>query len=86
MQQQKIKISPAVIWISSIFLGALSSVPQLASHAFNWKEAVVNSAITAAFSIIMWYLNIYMLNQSSGKRRQQISYSRLMVILAFGMS
>jgi uncharacterized protein YhhL (DUF1145 family) len=48
-------------------------------------EAVVNSAITAAFSIIMWYLNIYMLNRSSGKRRQNISYSKLMVILAFGM-
>ncbi|WP_374464201.1 sensor histidine kinase [Chryseobacterium sp.] len=50
MQQQKIKISPA---------------------------------ITAAFSIIMWYINIYMLNRT--KRRQHISYSRLMVVLAFGM-
>ncbi|WP_449397747.1 sensor histidine kinase [Chryseobacterium wanjuense] len=85
MQQQKLKISQAVIWISSIFLGALSSVPQLASHAFNWKEAVVNSAITAAFSIMMWYLNIYMLNRNSGKKRQHISYSRLMIVLAFGM-
>lgn len=85
MQQQKIKISQAVIWISSIFLGVLSSIPQLASHAFNWEEALVNSAITAAFSVIMWYLNIYMLNRNSEKRRQNISYSRLMVALAFGM-
>ncbi|MGN7705184.1 sensor histidine kinase [Chryseobacterium sp. 22543] len=84
MQQQKIKISQAIIWISSIFLGILSSVPQLAYHEFNWKEAIVNSAITAAFSIIMWYANIYMLNRTA-KRRQQISYSRLMVVLAFGM-
>lgn len=84
MQQQKIKISPAIIWISSVFLGVLSSVPQLASHEFNWKEAAVNSGITAAFSIIMWYINIYMLNRT-GKRRQHISYSRLMVVLAFGM-
>jgi LytS/YehU family sensor histidine kinase len=85
MQQQKIKISQAVIWVSSIFLGALSSVPQLASHAFNWEEAIVNSAITAAFSIIMWYVNIYMLNRNPGKKRQQISYSRLLIVLAFGM-
>ena len=84
MQQQKIKISQAIIWISSIFLGILSSVPQLASHQFDWKEAVVNSAITAAFSVIMWYVNIYMLNRTT-KRRQHISYSRLMVVLAFGM-
>ncbi|OCA79018.1 histidine kinase [Chryseobacterium contaminans] len=84
MQQQKIKISPAIIWISSVFLGILSSVPQLASHQFNWKEAIVNSAITAAFSIIMWYINIYMLNRA-GKRRQSISYSRLLMVLVFGM-
>lgn len=84
MQQQKIKISQAIIWISSVFLGILSSVPQLASHQFDWKEALVNSGITAAFSIIMWYLNIYMLNRT-GKRRQHISYSRLMIVLAFGM-
>ncbi|MDR6404164.1 MULTISPECIES: sensor histidine kinase [Chryseobacterium] len=85
MQQQKIKISQAVIWVSSIFLGVLSSVPQLASHAFNWEEAIVNSAITAAFSIIMWYVNIYMLNRNPSKKRQQISYSRLLIVLAFGM-
>jgi len=84
MQQQKIKISQAIIWISSIFLGILSSVPQLASHEFNWKEAIVNAAITAAFSIIMWYINIYMLNRTA-KRRQHISYPRLMIVLAFGM-
>jgi sensor histidine kinase YesM len=85
MQQQKIKISQAVIWTSSLFLGILSSVPQLASHAFNWKEAAVNSAITAAFSIIMWYLNIYLLNRSKGKRKQNISYSSLLTALASGM-
>lgn len=85
MQQQKIQISPAVIWVSSLFLGILSSVPQLASHAFNWKEAIVNSALTAAFSVMMWYLNLYMLNRNAGKRQQNISYSRLMAVLAFGM-
>jgi len=85
MQQQKIKISQVVIWVSSLFLGILSSIPQLASHDFNLKEAIVNSAITSAFSVIMWYLNIYMLNRNSGKRRQNISYSRLMIVLAFGM-
>lgn len=85
MHQQKIKISQAIIWISSLFLGILSSIPQLASHDFNLKEAVVNAAITSAFSVIMWYLNIYMLNNSNSKRRQHISYSKLLMVLAFGM-
>lgn len=84
MQQQNIKISQAVIWISSIFLGVLSSVPQLASHNFNMPEAIVNAAITSAFAIVMWYLNIYLMNRNS-KRRQGISYSRLLIVLALGM-
>ncbi|WP_418124120.1 sensor histidine kinase [Chryseobacterium sp. PTM-20240506] len=84
MQQEKIKISQAVIWISSIVLGALSSVPQLASHDFNLMEAVVNAAITSAFAVVMWYLNIFLLNRNT-KKRQGISYSRLLVVLALGM-
>ncbi|MBK1897097.1 sensor histidine kinase [Chryseobacterium paridis] len=84
MQQEKIKISQAVIWVSSIVLGVLSSVPQLASHDFNLMEAIVNAAITSAFAIVMWYLNIFLLNRTT-KRRQGISYSRLLIILAMGM-
>lgn len=85
LQHKKVKISQSVIWISSLVLGMLSSVPQLASHTFNIREAIVNAALTSAFSVMMWYLNIYLLHRSSEKKRQQISYSRLMVVLAWGM-
>ncbi len=81
-----LKISPAMIWISSILLGLLSSVPQLASRQFNAAEAAVNAAITATFALLMWYFNIYVLWRRTNKRRKQgISYKQLLSSLLFGL-
>lgn len=86
MQKASFKISRATIWISSIGLGLLSSVPQFASHTFNMAEAAVNAAITATFALLMWYVNIFMLSRQSSKPRQQrISYSRLLGSLSVGL-
>lgn len=83
MKQSKIKISQATIWISSIFLGLLSSVPQIAQQHFNAMEALVNAAITGTFALLMWYYNISMLSKKP--QRQDISYTKLLSSLAFGM-
>jgi sensor histidine kinase YesM len=86
MHSVKFKISQATIWTSSIFLGLLSSVPQLASPTFNFTEAAVNTALTSAFALVMWYFNIYMLARTSGKKRKQsVSYVNLLGTLLFGM-
>lgn len=86
MRKTQFKISPAVIWISSIFLGVLSSVPQIAEHQFNPAAAAVNAGITSAFALVMWYVNIYMLSrQSSNARKQSISYSKLITSLSVGL-
>lgn len=84
MRQKKFNISTATIWISSVFLGVLSSIPQLASHEFNWAEAIVNAGLTATFAVLMWYVNIYLLSKNNGKR-QSISYTKLMNTLVIGM-
>lgn len=87
MQQSRFKISHATIWISSIFLGLLSSVPQIAEQHFNLAEAAVNAGLTGTFSLLMWYFNIYMLNrQPSRRRRQSISYTKLLSSLLFGLA
>lgn len=83
MKPPTLKISSATIWISSIFLGLLSSVPQIAQQHFNAMEAIVNAAITATFALLMWYFNIYMLSRIP--RQQTISYTKLLSSLAFGM-
>ncbi|HKG05975.1 MAG TPA: histidine kinase [Pedobacter sp.] len=86
MKKTSLKISNATIWTSSIVLGVLSSVPQLASHQFRLLEATVNAAITAAFAVSMWYFNIYMLSRKSQRRQgEQISYQKLINSLLFGL-
>jgi two-component system LytT family sensor kinase len=80
------KISPAVIWVSSITIGLLSSVPQIAQQHFNTAEAAVNAGITSAFAILMWYVNIYMFSYQSEKTpKRQISYRRLVNSLLIGI-
>lgn len=86
MKKTGFKISQATIWVSSIGLGLLSSVPQIAEHHFHLAEAAVNAGITATFALLMWYFNIYMLSRQSDKpRKQSISYSKLLSSLLFGL-
>ncbi len=86
MKNTPIKISQATIWISSLFLGLLSSVPQLAAHHFNAAEAAVNAGLTATFALVMWYFNILMLSRKPDQaRKQSISYSTLLSTLVVGM-
>lgn len=86
MKSTNFYVSNATIWISSIVLGLLSSVPQIAEHRFNVAEAAVNAALTATFSLLMWYFNLYMLSkQPESKGKQSISYSRLITSLLFGL-
>jgi sensor histidine kinase YesM len=86
MKQTGFKISHVTIWVSSVFLGLLSSVPHVAAHRFNMAEATVNAAITAAFALVMWYFNIFILSRKTGNsRRQSFSYSKLAGTLSFGL-
>lgn len=86
MKTSDLKISPAVIWTSSIVLGVLSSVPQLAQHSFNLQEALVNAVLTSCFAIVMWYVNLYMLSWYAAKApKQRLSYRRLFVTLGVGI-
>jgi len=75
-----------MIWASSIFLGVLSSVPQIAQQQFNVAEALVNAGITAMFALLIWYFNISMLITEPGTHRQGFSYPRLFSSLVFGIA
>lgn len=58
MNKKKFKISHKTIWLSSFFLGVLTSVPKIAEPHFNPYEAFVNSSITFLFALFVWYYNI----------------------------
>lgn len=86
MKKEKLKVSAAVIWGSSLTIGILSSIPQIAQQHFNLAEASVNAGITSAFALIMWYVNIYLFSYRSGRSgNKQVSYTRLVNSLLIGM-
>lgn len=86
MNKKAFKTSPAIIWTSSIVIGLLSSVPQIAQQQFNLAEAAVNAGITAAFALLMWYVNIYLIAQRSEQpRKQELSYPDLIKTLLIGI-
>jgi two-component system LytT family sensor kinase len=93
MKNAHFKVSPGIIWISSLALGLLSSLPKVAEHPFNAPETLLNSGITFLFALFAWYFNIYALPRYTSKQTSQgFSYSRLVgslslgVIVMFGLS
>ena len=58
MKKKPFKISNKIIWLSSLFLGVLTSVPKIAERHFNLYEALVDSTVTCLFAVVTWYYNI----------------------------
>lgn len=86
MNRKPFKVSPWLIWGSSLALGLLSSVPKIAERHFNPGEALVNSVLTFLFAVFIWYFNIYMLPKTYQKNdSQEISVLRLLWSLLFGI-
>ncbi|WP_420153301.1 sensor histidine kinase [Siphonobacter sp.] len=59
MKKNVFKVSRRMIWLSSLLLSLLSSVPKIAERPFPLAEAVVNSMITLVFALFVWYYNLY---------------------------
>lgn len=86
MSKKTFKVSPAIIWLSSLLLGVLASVPKIAERHFNIREALLNSSITFLFALFVWYYNIYTLPRySSQEVKKGFSMYRLFSSLLIGM-
>lgn len=86
MTRKPFKISPWLIWGSSLVLGILASVPKIAEQHANLNEALVNSLLTFLFAVLIWYVNIYMLPKTYKKNDSMgISILRLIWSLLFGI-
>lgn len=87
MVQKTFKLSNKTIWLSSLFLGILSSVPKIAEHHFNPYEALINSLITFLFSLFIWYYNIYTLPKYTSRGSvSDFSFTRLLKSLLVGLA
>ncbi len=58
MKKKPFKVPHKIIWLSSLFLGILTSVPKIAEHHFNLYEAIVDSSVTFLFAVFIWYYNL----------------------------
>lgn len=86
MKKKTFKISHKVIWLSSLFLGILISVPKIAEKHFNPYEAIVNSTITFLFALFIWYYNIRTLPAYTSKDVSSgLSIKRLIKSLVVGI-
>ena len=87
MKKKRFKISNKIIWLSSFFLGVLTSVPKIAEQHFNAYEAIVNSSITFLFSLFVWYYNILTLPAYSSRDiAKGLSIVRLIKSLVVGIT
>lgn len=86
MNKKTFKVSNKIIWLSSFFLGVLTSVPKIAERHFNPFEAVVNAVITFLFALFIWYYNILTLPAYTSRDvANGFSVMRLIRSLAVGM-
>jgi len=87
MNKKTFKISNKIIWLSSLLLGILTSVPKIAEHHFNPYEALVDSTVTFLFAVLIWYYNILTLPVYSSKDVSNgFSVIRLVKGLFFGIA
>lgn len=61
MQQKIFGISHPVIWLSSLCIGILASIPKfLRLHIATW-EMLIDVSVAASYSLFVWYYNLYYL-------------------------
>ena len=58
-KQAPFRISNRLIWISSISLGILTSIPKIVDHHFDPADGIADFAVTSGFALLIWYYNIY---------------------------
>ena len=84
--EPRFRISNKVIWISSLSLGILTAIPKIADHHFVLYEALVDAGVTALFSLLIWYYNIYALPTYTAKEKgNSFINKRLLRGLAVGL-
>lgn len=67
-EKKGFQVSQRVIWLSSLSLGILASIPKLFESDSKIGDIIINSSITFLFSLFIWYYNIYSLPKFTSKR------------------
>lgn len=85
-KQVPFRISNRLIWISSISLGILTSIPKIVDHHFDPAEGIADFAVTSGFALLIWYYNIYTIPAYTKKTgRKSVISSQLFRGLGVGL-
>ncbi|WP_231891127.1 sensor histidine kinase [Arachidicoccus ginsenosidimutans] len=77
-------LSNAIIWISSLFIGILSSIPKILRLHIELPELCIDISIASTFTVFVWYFNLYLLPSVSVLSSKNISFLRLLKSLVIG--
>lgn len=53
------RVSPRIIWISSVFMGVLASLPKILRLQISMGEVLIDCSIAFIYSLYVWYYNLY---------------------------
>lgn len=80
------KVSAGVIWLSSVLIGILASIPKILQLNITFSELVIDSAIAFTYSLAIWYFNIFKLPKFSNQQTSgKILTRRLLWSVLFGI-
>nr|WP_295866640.1 histidine kinase [uncultured Chitinophaga sp.] len=52
------QVSTSIIWLSSLFMGILASIPKILQLNITFTELAVDASIAFLFSLFVWYVNL----------------------------
>lgn len=61
------KVSNQIIWLSSLFMGILASIPKILQLHITFFELAVDALMAIVYSLFVWYYNLYSLPKYSSK-------------------
>jgi two-component system LytT family sensor kinase len=80
------KVSAGVIWLSSVMMGILASIPKILQLNITFTELVIDSSIAFIYSLSVWYFNIFNLPKFSHQQvNNNIFNRRLLWSLLLGV-
>jgi two-component system, LytTR family, sensor kinase len=61
------RVSPRIIWISSVFMGVLASLPKILRLKVSLMEVLIDCTIAFLYSLYVWYYILYTLPRFNNK-------------------
>ncbi|WP_158797536.1 sensor histidine kinase [Pedobacter sp. L105] len=70
------KVSPSIIWLSSLFIGMLAAIPKILLINITLTELAVDASIAFTFSLVVWYTNLYNLPKFTSQPADNSFFNR----------